>query len=238
MAVKELEQKTSVCEADVSSRTSLFFQNVELARSSARYFYSKRVCSDADYEDYLHYAYTGLLESIDRFDSTGGASFKTFASYRIKGAILNGIEKFSEYREQVAFRIRLREERLDSLGHIVRSADKDTLFDEMVGLTLDLAVGLMLEGAVSMREHIRLDSDITHNKYLFDQTKVKLLERVGALPEKEKFVIELHYFYHASFIDIATTLAVSKGRVSQLHKNAIFKLRKLFCPDDELNHYI
>jgi RNA polymerase sigma factor FliA len=221
-----------------NKRIVVFNENVVLARSIARSLYVVRTSNDVEYQDYLHYAFAGLLEATDRYDESAGASFKTFASYRIRGSVLNGIGKFSEYREQSAFRSRLRKERLQALSKELYSTSRDSLFEEMVELTLGLAIGLMLEGASGIKQETESDNDQLQQKYMANKTKEWLLKHVDGLPYNERTVVQLHYFYHAAFVDIAATLSISKGRVSQIHNSAIKRLKSFFEPHDRLDHYL
>lgn len=218
-------------------RIGIFNENVALARTIARSLYSGRTSNDVEYQDYLHYAFAGLLEATDRYDESAGASFKTFASYRIRGSVLNGISKFSEYREQMVFRSRLRKERLQALSRELCSTSRDSLFAEMVELTLGLAIGVMLEGA-NVRQDQDAENDSLQQKYMANKVRDGLLKRVDDLPYNERTVIQFHYFYHASFVDIAAMLKISKGRVSQIHNSAIKRLKTFFDPNDRLDHYL
>lgn len=228
--------ETAFC-LESTKRISIFNENISLARSIARSLYSGRTSNDVEYQDYLHYAFAGLLEATDRYDESAGASFKTFASYRIRGSVINGIGKFSEYREQVAFRTRLRKERLQALSLELYTASRDSLFEQMVELTLGLAVGVMLEGA-HVRQEAEVETDVLQQRYMANKIRDGLLKRVDDLPCNERTVIQFHYFYHASFVDIASMLRISKGRVSQIHNNAIKRLKSFFNPNDRLDHYL
>lgn len=225
-------------EERLKARLAMFDKNVELARVIAKSLYKRRSGSDIEFQDYLHYAFAGLLESIDRYDMNFGASFKTFASYRIRGSIINGLEKFSEHREQVAFLRILSQERLQSLSKEMLSTSRDNLFEEMVELTFGLAVGYILEGKYARQEETILSSDVLYTKYIAERNNMSLLQYVEGLPEHERFVVKFHYFYHTPFAEIALSLGVSKGRISQIHHRGIQLLKQFYAKNDVLDNYL
>ncbi len=232
-------EKTPGLEKSVKHRLAIFEENKAVAQTIAKSIYSKRKANDAEYLDYLHYAFIGLMEAVDRYDDTKPASFKTYASYRIRGSVLNGLEKFSEHREQMSFKQRLRQDRVKSLGKELRSTTKNGLFEEMVELTLGLAIGFILEGAYTTQAQNDVDQgDAVYNKYTESKNKESLLNFVKLLPENERIVIQFHYFYHTSFVDIANILKLTKGRVSQIHNSAIQKLKVFFEPGENINNYL
>src|SRR5262245_2083763 len=93
---------------DPEARSRLVDVHESLVRTLAAELYARRPDGVADFGDYLHYGMLGLLEAIDRYDPDRGAAFATFARYRIRGAILNGIAKETEQREFRSYRARLR----------------------------------------------------------------------------------------------------------------------------------
>jgi len=96
-------------------REDLIAHYLPLARIWAAKLYRVRVDDSVPFDDYLQYARLGLLEAIDRFDPAREASFETFSSYRIRGAILNGLGRESEVAAQRAQWCMLVRERIDSL---------------------------------------------------------------------------------------------------------------------------
>src|SRR5438128_2076815 len=78
-------------------RARLVTTYLPLTHGIAARLFGQRSNDSVAFEDYLQYGRVGLLEAIDRFDpARGEASFTTFAGYRIRGSILNGLEKATE----------------------------------------------------------------------------------------------------------------------------------------------
>lgn len=206
---------------DNSLRDKLITKNMPLAKYLASMIYKRRFDDDVNFEDYLQYANVGLIEAVDSFDYTRNVTFSSYATYRIKGAILNGITTFTEKREQLALQKRLNKERIDSLA-----SDEDTTFSDMVEVTLGLAISFIL----SDTNMIQKEDDACSKAEPYQQENISQLHKelrrlMDLLSPTEKSVISEHYFEHKKFIEIAYSLNVTKGRVSQLHKNAIKKLR-------------
>ena len=214
-------------EGDQAARALLIERYYPLAKQSAALVYSRRVMDDIDFEDYLHFAVVGLIECIDRFDATRGVPFEAFSLKRMKGAVFNGIEKYTELREQVGHRARIRRERLKSITDDTQDQPNDhDLFSSLADVVVNLALGYFLE-----------DSDLHNNSNLhsgdqmlelvgLEQLRRQIATVVESLPERERVVIQYHYYHQMAFSDIADVLDVTKGRVSQLHKRALNKVRE------------
>jgi RNA polymerase sigma factor for flagellar operon FliA len=223
---------------DMLARQQLLDHYLALARTIAAQLYSQRADNDAAFEDYRQFAYVGLIESVDRYDFSSEASFNTFASYRIRGSILNGIQKLSERKEQAAFRARFRKERIASITEDgVESKGKNELFGEMVDLAVGLAMGYMLEDVGIFQETDAVSEDLTSEAGHMAGIINRLSQIIDAMPEREQKVIRYHYYDHISFDHIAEILNIGKSRVSQLHKRALELIRRTLMDGQRLDDY-
>jgi len=213
---------------DQENRDRIVSVYTSFARMLAAKLYAKRQVREIEFDEYLHYALLGLLESIDRYDPTQGAAFQTFASARIAGAVLNGIEKHSEYQQQVALRTRIRKERVQSLQSDAGRENSTSLFEELADIAIGLAVGYMLDGSGMYQEGCHVQARTGYDKAEFGQLCEILRRLVDALPEQQKKVVKYHYFFAHGFDEIGLLLGVTKGRVSQVHKKALLQLRVLY----------
>src|SRR5689334_236422 len=84
-------------------RGRLIERYLPLARAAAARYYRLRPDESVPFEDYLQYARIGLVEAIDDYDPRREASFETYSSYRIRGAMLNGLGRESEIAAQRTF---------------------------------------------------------------------------------------------------------------------------------------
>jgi len=186
----------------------------------AAHAYARRGPQAPEFDDYLQWARLGLIEAFDRYEPAREASFMTFAGYRIRGAILNGLEHATEGAAQWAHRKALEEERLDSL---VEGADEAEALERLADVTLGLALGFALE-----------DSGLGAAPEGFDPYRVLELKRlrerllliVEALPERERRILKWHYFEQMDFKLVGAALGLSKGRISQLHSRGLKLMRE------------
>ncbi|HHJ13937.1 MAG TPA: sigma-70 family RNA polymerase sigma factor [Gammaproteobacteria bacterium] len=222
---------------DATARQALINHYTRVAQNIAGHYYRHRLDDDVEYSDYLHYAMVGLIESVDRYDPDKAVSFSTFAGYRIKGALLNGLEKSTERREQAAFRRRYQRERQESIvGNSAAEAGKD-VFAEMVDIAIELALSYMLEDSGLIAQAEAGADDTPYEGRVADELRQQLERAVGRLPERERFIIQSHYYLGVSFERLAVLLGVSKGRVSQLHKRALQRIQKEYENDNVLDAY-
>jgi RNA polymerase sigma factor for flagellar operon FliA len=221
---------------DESLRQRLVARYLEFARMLAARMFARRTYGGLEFDDYLQFARVGLLEAVDRYDGTLGAKFETFAAHRINGAILNGIATYSEVQEQVAARRRIESERLDGLhGKSPDPSDPAALFAYLADLAVGLAVGLALEGTGMIQ-----DSAATYGVQPYDglelrQLRARLKEALASLPDRQRKVLSWHYLQQRPFEEIATALDLSRGRISQLHKEALTALRERWRARDAVD---
>lgn len=208
-----------------------------LARRISAQLYGMRPDSDVEFADYMQYALTGLIEAVDKYQLDREANFSTYASYRIRGAILNGVVKNSEKREQNAFWHRQRKDRLDSLLENKQEDADDGLFKDMVELTIGVALSYLLEDSGLIKSQEKSMTDLTYNSEAIDQLQEKIALHVSELPEREQLIIRYHYFHQMTFEELSRMLDVTKGRVSQLHKQALQRLRNCFQGEERLDLY-
>lgn len=193
-----------------------------LARSIARRGPHRRA---SDAEDTEHFAYEGLLQAIDRFDPLRGVPFGAFARRRITGCIADGAARQTEFAAQVVRRNRAERERLQALAPD-NVAAPDAL-SALSALVTDLAVGLLLEDAGVARLHEQEDARANVYDTLAMRELVAVLgAEVSRLPEREATIIRLHYEDGVSFTHISELMQLSKGRISQLHRAALAKLKR------------
>lgn len=209
-----------------ADRDALVARNVDFANMLAASLYAKRYMDEIEFDEFRQYALVGLLESVDRYDPSGKASFHTYASHRIKGAILDGIEKYCEQQQQISMRLRLRKERVQTM--LRNSAEETELmtFEQLVEVALGVAVGYMLEDSgMYQSEEATYEHNIYRSRELGDLVRI-MKALVDTLPEQEQTVIKYHYFQHIRFEQIAENMQLTKGRISQIHHRALRLLQE------------
>ena len=208
-------------------RAGLVERYLPFARIMAGKLYASRTHLEVEFDEYLQFARVGLIEALDRFDPQRGYKFETFAASRITGAILSGLANYSEVHEQVAARRRLAQARVDALaGERPEPADADALFGYLAEMAIGLAVGFALEQTgMYQAERDTLYQDNTYARVELRQLQARLRSLLEGLPGKQRQVIEYHYLQQLPFGEIGAMLQLSKGRIAQLHKEGLARLR-------------
>lgn len=207
-------------------------------RMMAAKLFARRNFAEMEFADYMQYASVGLLESIDRFQPARGIRFETFASTRITGAILNGIGSSSEIQEQIAARRRVIGQRLGTLRDapaLPEAGSAAAVFATLAELAIGLAVGFVLEDSgMHMADHAEYQ-DSSYQALELKQLRERVRARVATLPANQKKVIEGHYLQHQTFDELASSLQLSRGRIAQIHKEALGNLRLRLTDGTEID---
>ncbi|MES9938910.1 MAG: sigma-70 family RNA polymerase sigma factor [Candidatus Thiodiazotropha sp. 6PLUC2] len=209
---------------DNTARLSLIDHYSYLARICANHYYRIRTDEDVEYCDYMQNAMLGLIEAVYRYDPEKGASFTTFANYRIKGALLNGLEKATHNREQTAFLRRHQRSRVESITKDLDNTGSDA-FSEMVDVTIQLALSFMIEDTGLLIVENNLGDEL-YDGEVVETLAIHLGYLIERLPERERLIIRSHYYHGMPFEELANVLNLSKGRVSQLHKRALTLIKE------------
>ena len=198
---------------------------------------------NVDYEDLVSYGIFGLIDAIDKFDCLKEVKFETYASLRIRGAILDQIRKM----DWIPRTIRQRQKKIDAVIKEVEQTTGRSATDEDIAMGLGISAEEYLDwqsqmkitGLVSLNEYMDQGSDVSqdysrHTTARFDGpeesvekeqlTKV-LGEAMELLTDKEKKVVTLYYYEDLTLKEISNILEVSESRVSQLHTRALQKMK-------------
>ena len=197
---------------------------------------------NVEYDDLVSYGIFGLIDAIDKFDMEKNVKFETYASLRIRGAILDQIRKM----DWIPRTVRQRQKKIDEAMKNVEMRTGKAATDEEIALEL----GVTGDELVSWQSQLKVTNVVSSNEFeeqgqeptmefasqnRFSQPedvveeeelKVKLVEALGLLTEKERRVVELYYYEELTLKEISLVLEVSESRVSQLHTKALTKMRK------------
>jgi RNA polymerase sigma factor for flagellar operon FliA len=220
---------------DVQLRSELIELYMPLARRMAARVYGYRGDESVTFSDYLQYARVGLIEAVDRFDANRGVPFESYSLRRIRGAILNGIGQESENAAQRRFWRTHTPERLQSLVEHNGGNPQRASLNDLAQITVGIALGIVLDDA---ERELAADDTPGNNPYAaaeLEQFSRRLRLLIEDLPPRERDIIKGHYFERVEFQDIAARLGVTKGRVSQLHAQALARLRDAAADRPRLN---
>lgn len=210
---------------DPRVREQLIKYHADFARVMAGKFYSRRITDEVEFDEYLQIARLALIECVDRYDPEQGATFRTFAAHRISGAVLDGIEALSERSRQLALRRRTERDRLASLTERLPGDESQDPFERLASVAVGLAIGFMLDDTGLVQREDSTYTDNGYQKVYERQLRQKIVQRVSELGQQEAVVVRLHYLQSVPFDEIGRQMELSKGRISQIHRSALGKLR-------------
>jgi RNA polymerase sigma factor for flagellar operon FliA len=210
---------------DSDARLRIIELYTEFARMLAAKLFSTRPDDAVPFDDYLQHGRVGLIEAVDRFDPARGTSFEGYASHRIRGTILNGVARDTEQRAQHSqWRARVAERR-ESLAGAAGGDPASATLEDFARLAVGLAIGMMLDDP----ERVQVDDSVEGNPYAsaaLAQTRERVRALVEQLPARERAIVRQHYYEQREFQELAAEMAVTKGRVSQLHSQALDRIRE------------
>ncbi|MCT4688253.1 FliA/WhiG family RNA polymerase sigma factor [Vallitalea sp.] len=197
--------------------------------------------NNVEYEDLVGYGVFGLIDAIDKFNFEKGVKFETYASLRIRGAILDNIRRM----DWIPRSLRKKQKLIDNANSKLENALERLATDEEIACELDITLKeykkwlnqTKLLTLTSLEEYIEQGSEIriepmnksryTQPERVVEKNELKeiLAEVIDNLLENEKRVIVLYYFEELTLKEISQILEVSESRVSQIHTKALKKLK-------------
>ena len=196
-----------------------------------------------DVGDLVQDGVIGLIDAARRFDETRGIKFETFAERRIRGAMIDALRKDAWPRGVRRQRRELEEARQAlRLEHGCEPSLAE-LATRLGSSEQQLSRRIMRIGAIESTARVSTSEQINESTlppvlvpsepempdYLYEQqeTKDKVLKAIGSLPSREQKVVSLYYYSEITMKQIGKELGVNESRVSQLHAQAIKRLRKV-----------
>lgn len=220
---------------DIVLRNEIVLKNMSLVRACAmsmRNMYIK-FCEP---EDIVNECVITLMDAIESFDPSKGAKFETYATLKIRGAVIDYIRK----QDWVPRNVRKFTKELDKANRMLynlkgRTPTNSELAEHM-GLSEDVLLKNMAEcsGALVMSfEELLYEDNIdepamdnpTDGALLNSEMKTVIAQAVDGLKERERQVIILYYYKNLKYSDIAKVLGVTEGRVCQIHTKAVLALK-------------
>ena len=200
----------------------------------------KQFNAQLELDELISYGQVGLLEAADRFDAKVGANFLTFAHYRIKGAIFDGLRKMGILRGGDARGAYMAERATAYLGNLsdreAGGGNRGTRPDDDVREISDAVSGLAMVFAASLDgggdgggidEHLPADQRLE-----LEQLKGRVKAAIEHLPEKEKKLLQGYYFQGKTLEEAGAEIGQSKSWASRLHARAIERLKQELEEED------
>ncbi|WP_432359299.1 FliA/WhiG family RNA polymerase sigma factor [Sporosarcina sp. UB5] len=191
----------------------------------------------------------GLFDALTKFDPGRDLKFDTYASFRIRGSIIDGLRKEDWLPRSSRERTKKLEEEISKLEQkLLRHATPEEIADHL-DVTVDEVYQTVHEhyfsNVLSMDERMNDDEDEEHKSFILrddhertpehqivmDELVGDLTMKIKQLNENEQLVLNLFYTDEMTLTEIGEILNLSTSRISQIHSKALFKLRKLLLPE-------
>jgi RNA polymerase sigma factor for flagellar operon FliA len=221
-----------------SEKNQLVEQHLSLVQAIARKV-KKTLGASIDYEDLVGYGSKGLVEAADRFDARHGVAFTTFAYYRIRGAMYDGLRTMGWYSRADYARYRAEEranEYLKSQSDNEGAAGAAGATPHGPAATAEVlaSVAQILSGVAAV--HITsleaaasvADESFAAPDAVIDTQRLgkRVREAIKTLPEKERRLMEMYYFADKNLLQAGAEMGLSKSWACRLHARAIDLLRQ------------
>ncbi|ANA83147.1 RNA polymerase, sigma 28 subunit, FliA/WhiG [Paenibacillus vortex V453] len=193
----------------------------------------------------------GLIDAIEKFDYKRGLQFETYASWRVRGAILDSLRQGDWVPRSVREKAKRIETAYQQLEQKYLRSVSDSEMSDYLDVTEKEFRHMLQEVAVmtltSLEDPIREEESETRMSLLVDEKaknpdhkvhefylREALMKGIGKLTPKERTVVSLLYYEDLSLSEIAEVMSLSPSRISQLHSKAILRLRGALDKDRDL----
>jgi RNA polymerase sigma factor for flagellar operon FliA len=189
---------------------------------------------ECEVDDLMGYAYEGLLLARERFDPQRGVKFKSFAYYRVRGALLDGVRTMAYLPRRAYARLKAAEatdlvaEPVGEARHATphgAQGDAESALRAIDGV-LGRVAAAYCTAAVAEDEREPLSADDPEDALLAGERSSLAREAIASLPEQERFLIQGHYIEGRRFDELAAELGLSKSWASRLHTRALGRMRE------------
>lgn len=227
--------------AMAANRDEVICENLPLVRQVAQRFHVGPG-SPIEMSDLVQLGLIGLIDATEKFDASKGTSFQSYARFRIKGSILDGLR----HLDFVPRSVRRKRRELQAATQRVEQRLGGAASQEEIAEAMDLEPGELqallgqvqsacLSSVEDMTER-GCEAELTHaledgigagphDALEREELRSVLREAIEALPEKERMVLSLYYFEELTMRETGEVLGVTESRVSQLHAKAVGRLR-------------
>ncbi len=181
----------------------------------------------------------GLMEALGKFQPQLGVRFDTYAGNRIRGAMLDELRKLDWFPRPLRQKVR----QIDSaMRTIERTHGRQATEEELVEITA-LSIQDIRQGLEALQSQLMVSLDAVHDSALGETqsrdepysitAEREMLERlmplISTLTPREKLVLSLYYNEELNMREVADVMEITEGRVSQLHSQALKRLRQEFA---------
>ena len=224
-----------------SDRDRLLMEHLPTVRYIARRIH-ERLPQHVELDDLISAGIVGLMDAFAKFDHGKKVQFKSYAQFRIRGAILDSLRTLDWSPRELRRKGRAVEEAIRSVTQRLGRAPMEQEIAEEMKLGLEEYQHLLgeLKGLEIGSLHMERSEDSGDDELAYipgspeedplfrclqGEMKQRLIDAIDELPEKERLVLTLYYYEELTMKEIGLTLGVVESRVSQIHSSAVLRLR-------------
>ena len=222
-------------------REQLLIEHLPTVRFIARRIH-ERLPQHVELDDLVSAGMVGLIDAFSKFDHAKKVQFKSYAQFRVRGAILDSLRTLDWSPRELRRKGRAVEEAIRALTQRLGRAPLEPEIAGEMKITLveyqtllgDLK-GLEIGSLHMERSEDSGDEELAYIpgnpdedplfRCLKGEMKQRLIDAIEDLPEKERMVLTLYYYEELTMKEIGLTLGVVESRVSQIHSSAVVRLR-------------
>ena len=230
---------------DKSKRDEKIMKYAPLVKNIVGRLAAKLPIDVADKEDLINVGILGLMTALDKFDKTRNVQFETYASFRIRGAVLDELRA----KDWVPRATRSKDNKLESAMVALRKrlgrAPGEEEIAAHLGISLEVYFKLLDDArcvALISTENLPPDylerysrEDILDeiskgnplNSLVNMEVKDRLKKAIDQLPEKERLVLSLYYYEEMTMKEAGRVMDLTESRVCQLHAQAVLRLKSI-----------
>ncbi len=242
-ALNSSGKASSTKTAHKRNRDELIMQYAPLVKNIVGRLASKLPIDAADKEDLVNVGIMGLMSALEKYDKTRNVQFETYASFRIRGAVLDELRAKDWVPRATRSKDNKIEGAMNALKKHLGRAPGEAEIAAHLGITLDEYFKLLDEArCVSIISTEDLPPDYLEKysredvleeinegnllRMLVDmEFKDKLKQAIDQLPPKEKLVLSLYYYEELTMKEAGRVMDLTESRVCQLHAQAVLRLR-------------
>jgi RNA polymerase sigma factor for flagellar operon FliA len=202
-----------------------------------------RLPSSVQIDDIIQAGMMGLLDAASRYDEFHGAQFETYATQRIRGAMLDELRAADWLPRSLRRDMRRIETAISRMQQKLGKPPNETEIAEEMGISLDEYQHMLQESRGAQLVYYEDFQNEDQNNFFerFDtgnggggdpmellqdgQFKMELMQAIESLPERERMMMGMIYEQEMNLREIGEVMGVSESRVSQLHSQAVARLR-------------
>jgi len=219
----------------------ILLEHLPIVRFLARRIH-ERLPQHVDIEDLVSAGVVGLMDAFSKFDSTKNVQFRSYAQFRIRGAILDSLRTLDWSPRELRRKGRAVEEAIRALTARLGHAPNEAEVAEEMALGLDDYQQLLgdLKGLEIGTLHMERNEDSGEEELAYvpgrpeedplfcclrGELEERLADAIAHLPDRERLVMSLYYYEEMTMREIGLALGVVESRVSQVHASAVAHLR-------------